>query len=117
MAAQNTLSGWLYHLIKERQLSASSVNIAVSAVIGAAPPWTIVKAAEPPCPSISASALLTFPVVLTTLTGRKSGSLEFGLGPLSESAKAGPGRREPKSTFVVGLFKSLFLFCGQVTYL
>jgi len=26
------VTGWLYHLIKERQLSASSVNIAVSAV-------------------------------------------------------------------------------------
>jgi integrase/recombinase XerD len=26
------VAGWLYHLIKERQLSASSVNIAVSAV-------------------------------------------------------------------------------------
>src|SRR5258705_202553 len=26
------VTGWLYHLIKERQLSASSVNIAVSAL-------------------------------------------------------------------------------------
>jgi hypothetical protein len=26
------VTGWMYHLIKERQLSASSVNIAVSAV-------------------------------------------------------------------------------------
>jgi hypothetical protein len=32
LISDEQVTGWLYHLIKERQLSASSVNIAVSAV-------------------------------------------------------------------------------------